>query len=105
MAARRIGSASLQRLLGNWQQPESRTPADQIMVVNGAVSGFTLLLRLFTGPGDRVIIEHPTYPHAIGAIKGAACRPISVALPDQGGDTDGLAITIAQAAPRLASPT
>ncbi|MCW2485357.1 PLP-dependent aminotransferase family protein [Candidatus Symbiopectobacterium sp. NZEC127] len=78
------------------------TTADQIMVVNGAVSGFTLLLRLLTGPGDRVIIEHPTYPHAIGAIKGAACRPIPVALPDQGWDTDGLAITIAQAAPRLA---
>lgn len=27
MAARRIGSASLQRLLGNWQHPASRIPA------------------------------------------------------------------------------
>lgn len=78
------------------------TSPDQIMIVNGAVSGFSLLLRLLTGPGDRVIIEHPTYPHAIGAIKGAACRPVPLALPERGWDTDGLAITIAQTAPRLA---
>lgn len=78
------------------------TSPEQVMIVNGAVSGFSLLLRLLTGPGDRVIIEHPTYPHAIGAIKGAACRPVPVALPDQGWDSDGLAITIAQTAPRLA---
>ncbi len=78
------------------------TTADQIMVVNGAVSGFSLVLRLLTGPGDRVVIDHPTYPMALAAIKGASCRPVSVSLPQQGWDTDGLAATIAQTSPRLA---
>lgn len=78
------------------------TTADQIMVVNGAVSGFGLILRLLTGPGDRVAIDHPTYPMALSAIKGASCRPVSVSLPEQGWDTDGLAATIAQTSPRLA---
>lgn len=78
------------------------TTAEQIMVVNGAVSGFGLILRLLSGPGDRVVIDHPTYPMALAAIKGASCRPVSVSLPEQGWDTDGLAATIAQTAPRLA---
>lgn len=78
------------------------TTADQIMVVNGAVSGFALVLRLLTGPGDRVVVDHPTYPLAIAAIQGASCRPVPVALPQTGWDVDGLAATIAQTSPRLA---
>lgn len=78
------------------------TRADEIMVVNGAVSGLALLLRHFTGPGDRVVIENPTYPLAIAAIEGASCRPVGVSLPPEGWDVTGLAATIAQTAPRLA---
>lgn len=78
------------------------TRAEEIMVVNGAVSGLALILRLLTGPGDRVVVDTPTYPLAIAAIQGASCRPVGVALPAQGWDTDGLAATIAQTAPRLA---
>lgn len=78
------------------------TRADEIMVVNGAVSGFALVLRMLTGPGDRVVVDHPTYPLAIAAIQGASCRPVGVALPETGWDTDGFAATLAQTAPRLA---
>lgn len=78
------------------------TTADEIMVVNGAVSGLALILRLLTGPGDRVVVDHPTYPLAIAAIQGASCRPVGVSLPEQGWDTDGLAATIAQTSPRMA---
>lgn len=78
------------------------TRPDEVMVVNGALSAFALILRLFTGPGDRVVIDAPTYPMAISAIQGASCRPVGVALPQQGWDCDGLAATIAQTAPRLA---
>ena len=78
------------------------TRSDEVMIVNGALSGLALVLRLFTGPGDRVVVDAPTYPMAISAIQGASCRPVSVALPQQGWDCDGLAATIAQTAPRLA---
>lgn len=78
------------------------TRSDEVMIVNGALSGFALVLRLFTGPGDRVVVDAPTYPMALSAIQGASCRPVSVALPQQGWDCDGLAATIAQTAPRLA---
>jgi DNA-binding transcriptional MocR family regulator len=78
------------------------TNADQIMIVNGALSGFGLILRLLTGPGDRVVIDNPTYPMALSAIKGASCRAVPVSLTEDGWDTDGLAATIAQTSPRLA---
>lgn len=78
------------------------TLADEVMVVNGALSGFALVLRLLTGPGDRVVVDAPSYPMAINAIQGASCRPVGVALPEQGWDVDGLAATIAQTSPRLA---
>ncbi|MDM7087734.1 PLP-dependent aminotransferase family protein, partial [Enterobacter asburiae] len=78
------------------------TRADEVMVVNGAVSGFALVLRMMTGPGDRVVVDHPTYPLAIAAIQGAQCRPVGVSLPETGWDTDGFAATLAQTAPRLA---
>ena len=54
------------------------TRPDEVMVVNGALSAFALILRLFTGPGDRVVIDAPTYPMAISAIQGASCRPVGL---------------------------
>lgn len=91
-----------QVIAGHYAARGLPTSAEQIMVVNGAVSGFSLILRLLTGPGDRVVIDHPTYPLALAAITGASCRPVSVSLPERGWDTAGLAATIAQTAPRLA---
>ncbi|EPW7975686.1 PLP-dependent aminotransferase family protein [Cronobacter turicensis] len=78
------------------------TTPDQVMLVNGAVSGFALVLRLLTGPGDRVVVDNPTYPLALAAIRGASCRPVPVSLAGQGWDPDGLAATFAQTSPRLA---
>ncbi|PDO87816.1 PLP-dependent aminotransferase family protein [Kosakonia sacchari] len=78
------------------------THADEVMVVNGALSGLALILRMLTGPGDRVVVDHPTYPLAIAAIQGASCRPVGVSLPQTGWDIDGFAATLAQTAPRLA---
>ncbi len=78
------------------------TTADQIMVTSGAQHAFALLLRLMCGPGDRVVIDHPTYPHAIDAIQRASCRAVPVGLPVDGWDIDGLAAALRQSGPRLA---
>ncbi|WP_173633233.1 PLP-dependent aminotransferase family protein [Paramixta manurensis] len=78
------------------------TNPDEVMIVNGAVSGLALVLRMLTGPGDRVVVDHPTYPLAIAAIQGASCRPVGVSMPQTGWDIDGFAATLAQTAPRLA---
>lgn len=78
------------------------TSPDQIMVTNGAQHALALMLRLLAGPGDRVVIDHPTYPHAIDAIQRASLRPAPVGLPDEGWDVEGIAAAFRQSGPRLA---
>ena len=78
------------------------TTPDQIMITHGAHHAFALLLRHLAGPGDRIVIEHPTYALAIDAIQQASCRAVPVALPDQGWDVEALLACLRQTAPRLA---
>jgi DNA-binding transcriptional MocR family regulator len=78
------------------------TTPDQVMVTNGAQHALGLLLRLMCGPGDRVVIDQPTYPHAIDAIQRAAAIPAPVGLPDAGWDIDGVIAAIRQSGARMA---
>jgi DNA-binding transcriptional MocR family regulator len=81
------------------------TTPDQILVTSGAQHAIALLLALFTGPGDRVVVEHPTYPNALDAIRGRGCRPVPVPLgPDaeRPWDLDQLTATVRDTAPALA---
>jgi DNA-binding transcriptional MocR family regulator len=78
------------------------TAPEQVLVTAGAQHAFALLLRVFAGPGDRVLVDHPTYPNALDAIRAAGARPVPVALAPDGWDLAMLEATLRQAAPRLA---
>src|SRR5919199_128600 len=78
------------------------TATDQVLVTAGAQHALSLLLRVLAGPGDRVLVDHPTYPNALDAVRAAGARPVPVALRDDGWDLEMLAATVRQAAPRLA---
>ena len=78
------------------------TSPDEVLVTNGAHHGLALALRLLVGPGDRVLIEQPTYPNAIEAVRAAHAVPVPVAMADAGWDLDGVEATLRQAGPRLA---
>jgi DNA-binding transcriptional MocR family regulator len=81
------------------------TPA-QVMVTNGAHHAFVLALRTLTGPGDRVLVDRPSYPNALEAIRAAHALAVPVGLDadgrDGGWDIDGIEAALRQAAPRLA---
>lgn len=79
------------------------TTPEQIMVTNGAHHAFVLALRTFIGPGDRILVEQPTYPNALEAVRAA--HAIGVPVPvdaEHGWDIAGLEAALRQAAPRLA---
>nr|CEL14335.1 Transcriptional regulator, GntR family domain / Aspartate aminotransferase [Kibdelosporangium sp. MJ126-NF4] len=79
------------------------TTADQVMVTSGAYSAFVLCLRMLAGPGDRVLVEQPTYPNALDALRAAHAQPVPVAMdPVNGWDLAGIEAAVRQAAPRLA---
>ncbi|VVJ23965.1 Transcriptional regulator [Amycolatopsis camponoti] len=80
------------------------TPA-QVMVTNGAHHAFVLVLRMLAGPGDRVLVEQPTYPNALEAIRAAHAIPVPVALDPTGArgwDIAGVDAALRQANPRFA---
>ncbi len=70
------------------------TEPDQILVTLGAQHGLRLLLNVLTAPAERVLIDHPTYPNAIEAIRDVGARPVPVPLlpehPEAGWDLDGI---------------
>jgi DNA-binding transcriptional MocR family regulator len=78
------------------------TAPEQVLVTAGAQHALLLLLRVFAGPGDRVLVEHPTYPNALDSIRAVGSRPVPVALDRDGWDLEMLAATLRQAAPRMA---
>ena len=84
------------------------TSADQILVTSGAQHGFTLALHELSAPGDRVLVECPTYPLALDAIRaaGRVLGPVGLPGPDAGAvppwDLELIAATMRQTAPRLA---
>lgn len=78
------------------------TTADQILVTAGAQHAFALVLRAFAEPGDRVLVEQPTYPNALEAIRRSHARPVPVPMTATGWDAAALTATIRQTAPRLA---
>jgi DNA-binding transcriptional MocR family regulator len=91
-----------ERIAARYTERGLPTSPDEVLVTNGAHQGFALAVRLLTGPGDRVLIEQPTYPNAIEAIRSAHAIPVPVAMTEHGWDLDGLEATLRQAAPRLA---
>ncbi|MYW92560.1 PLP-dependent aminotransferase family protein [Amycolatopsis rubida] len=78
------------------------TSPDQVLVTSGAYSAFVLCLRMLSGPGDRVLLEQPTYPNAIDAVRATHALPVPVALdPVHGWDLPGIEAALRQAAPRF----
>nr|WP_228046541.1 PLP-dependent aminotransferase family protein [Saccharopolyspora sp. HNM0983] len=78
------------------------TGPEQILVTNGAQHAFALALRALVAPGERVLIENPTYPNALEAVSGCHAVPVEVPMSERGWDGELLAATLQQAAPRAA---
>lgn len=78
------------------------TSPDQIVVTNGAQHAFALILRMLIGPGDRVLVEEPTYPNALEAIRSASGIPVPVPMTPDGWDIEAWDAALRQVGPRLA---
>ncbi len=80
------------------------TTVEQILITAGAQHAFTLVLGELSAPGDRVLIECPTYPVALDALRAQRRVPAPVGMADGGDnawDVELFAATMRQIAPRL----
>lgn len=77
------------------------TRPDQIVVTGGAQHGLALLLQALVDPGDGVLVERPTYPHALDALRRRGARLVPVGV-NEGWDVDLIEAAFRQAAVRFA---
>ncbi|MFC0597272.1 PLP-dependent aminotransferase family protein [Streptomyces palmae] len=107
----RYGIAELREAVAGWYQRRGLpTAPDHIMVTNGAQHALGLLARTLLAPRDRVLIDHPTYPHAIRTFTEARARLLPVPLGASGWDPEqlhaaGRAAQLAYLIPDFHNPT
>lgn len=78
------------------------TTEDQILITAGAQHALSIVLATLTQPGSRVLVEHPTYPNALDAIRQRGARPVPVGFVDGRWDIEMLSHAARDAAPQLA---
>lgn len=97
-----LGLPVLREAIARWYTRRGTpTTPDQVLVTTGAQQAIHLLVNAHAGPGDRVVVEHPTYPHAIDVVRSAGARPVPVPSGGTGLDIDLLESTLRQVSPRL----
>ena len=78
------------------------TKPEQILVTNGAMHGLDLSIRAALPRGRRVLVEVPSYPVALDALRGAAARLAPVPVTGGGWDLDALLAVARSHRPALA---
>jgi DNA-binding transcriptional MocR family regulator len=78
------------------------TVPEEIMVTAGALHAMHLTLNLLVHAGDRVLVEHPTYPIIIDASRRAGARPVPLPVED-GWDAEQARIVLRQTGARFAA--
>jgi DNA-binding transcriptional MocR family regulator len=78
------------------------TEPDQILVTIGAQHAIALLARTLLSRGDRALVETPSYPHAMDALRAAGARlvPVNVS-SDDGWDEAGFEQAMQRTSPTL----
>ena len=56
------------------------TTAEQVLVTSGALHAVGIAVGALTRRGDRVLVEHPTYPNALDAVRAGGRRPVPAAV-------------------------
>ncbi|MDR8409266.1 PLP-dependent aminotransferase family protein [Nonomuraea sp. 3-1Str] len=78
------------------------TRPEQILVTTGSQHALHLAMSLLAGPGDPVLVESPTYPHAIDAARRCGARIVPVGISHEGWQADLVACALRQSAARVA---
>jgi DNA-binding transcriptional MocR family regulator len=79
------------------------THVDQIMITNGVQNAVDLILRLLLQPGQPVLVESPSYPNVLVALRAHRARVLTDNLdPDTGWDAEMLLPALRTGRPALA---
>ncbi|MGZ4288200.1 MAG: aminotransferase-like domain-containing protein [Solirubrobacteraceae bacterium] len=77
------------------------TVADELLITNGSQQALTLITTLMLDPGDRVLVEEPSYLAALQCFNLAQAVCVPVPCDNDGLDPDALDALIAEHQPKL----
>jgi DNA-binding transcriptional MocR family regulator len=77
------------------------TRPEQIIVTAGALAASAVVGTALAGPRDRVLMESPTYPNAVEALRSGGGRLVTVPLEPDGWDLDVVAGVLRRRTPHL----
>ena len=98
-----LGLPPLRRAIAAWFERRGLpTRPEQILVTNGAMHGLDLSIRAALPRGRHVLVEVPSYPVALDALRVAAARPAPVPVTREGWDLDALRTVARSRRPALA---
>jgi DNA-binding transcriptional MocR family regulator len=80
------------------------TTPDQVLVTSGGMGAISLTLAGLADPGHRVLVEHPTYPNALDAVRTRGARAVPVPLTRGTCGTDAWDLDLFTAAVRDTAP-
>ena len=89
------------RIAASYDDRGLATSPDQIIVTTGALAASAVVGSALAGPRDRVLMESPTYPNAVQALRAGGGRLVTVPLDPEGWDLDSIAGVLAKRSPRL----
>lgn len=78
------------------------TAPEQIVITSGALAATAIAGRALTGVGDRVLVESPTYPNAIAALRRSGARVVGVGVDPSGWDVEAVTASLRQVSPAAA---
>lgn len=78
------------------------TTEDEVLVTTGSQQAISLLATLYVEPADGVVVESPTYPGALDALRSAGARLFTIPVGEQGVSPDDLRQVLGRTRSRLA---
>lgn len=85
------GYDPLKEYISKWMAPRMgrETKLDEMLITTGSQEGMDLLCSVLLNDGDTIIVEGPTYPGALHAMRNRGARFLSVPC-----DKDGLCVDL-----------
>jgi hypothetical protein len=77
------------------------TNREQILITSGAQQAISVTLAALVAPGERVLVEHPTYPNALDAIAREHAKAVPIGFVGADWDLEAMAAAVRDACPRL----
>ncbi|WP_262925643.1 aminotransferase class I/II-fold pyridoxal phosphate-dependent enzyme [Kocuria atrinae] len=72
------------------------TDPERIVITSGGMQGLDLAFKLFTDPGDLVVVESPTYTNGSGTALSYGADVLEVPVDNNGMDIDALETLVAE---------